>query len=288
MRYHQLAVAGERRLTVTDGSQAYDLTSADTDLRSFGDLARAASVSNSSIDGIATTLATSAETIDTEHVERTATVPVDASEVWAAGVTYQISEEAREAESSMPDMYLDVYDAERPEIFFKATPSRTVGPNGSIGVRGDSEWDVPEPELGIVLRRGETVGYTIGNDVSSRSIEGQNPLYLPQAKVYDRCCSLGPCVVSADDVDPHDLGMSMRIHRDDEVVYEGKTNTGTMVRSCEELVSYFTRHNAVPELAVLLTGTSLVPEESFDLTVGDVVEIEIEGIGTLTNPVVEV
>ncbi|WP_152040147.1 fumarylacetoacetate hydrolase family protein [Salinigranum salinum] len=288
MRYHQLAVAGERRLTATDGSRAYDLTSVDTDLRSFGDLARAASLTGAAIDEIAARLVETAETIDPEHVERTATVPVDASEVWAAGVTYKISEEAREAESSMPDMYLDVYDAERPEIFFKATPSRTVGPNESIGVRGDSEWDVPEPELGIVLRRGEIVGYTIGNDVSSRSIEGQNPLYLPQAKVYDRCCSLGPCVVPADDVDPHDLEMSMRIHRDDEIVYEGKTNTGTMVRSCEELVSYFTRHNAVPELAVLLTGTSLVPEESFDLTVGDVVEIEIEGIGTLTNPVVEV
>jgi 2-dehydro-3-deoxy-D-arabinonate dehydratase len=281
-------VAGERRLTATDGSRAYDLTSADADLRSFGDLARAASLTGAAIDEIAARLAETAETIDPEHVERTATVPVDASEVWAAGVTYKISEEAREAESSMPDMYLDVYDAERPEIFFKATPSRTVGPNESIGVRGDSEWDVPEPELGIVLRRGEIVGYTIGNDVSSRSIEGQNPLYLPQAKVYDRCCSLGPCVVPADDVDPHDLEMSMRIHRDDGIVYEGKTNTGTMVRSCEELVSYFSRHNAVPELAVLLTGTSLVPEESFDLTVGDVVEIEIEGIGTLTNPVVEV
>jgi 2-dehydro-3-deoxy-D-arabinonate dehydratase len=288
MRYHQLAVAGERRLTATDGSRAYDLTSADTDLRSFGDLARAASLTGAAIDEIAARLAETAETIDPEHVERTATVPVDASEVWAAGVTYKISEEAREAESSMPDMYLDVYDAERPEIFFKATPSRTVGPNESIGVRGDSEWDVPEPELGIVLRRGEIVGYTIGNDVSSRSIEGQNPLYLPQAKVYDRCCSLGPCVVSADDVDPHDLEMSMRIHRGDETVYDDRTNTGTMVRSCEELVSYFTRHNAVPELAVLLTGTSLVPEESFDLTEGDVVEIEIEAIGTLTNPVVEV
>lgn len=289
MRYHQLAGAGERRLTATDDSTTYDLTSADPDLRSFGALAHAASLSDASIDRLASRLASDAETVAQSEVEQTAGVPVDASEVWAAGVTYQISEEAREAESSMPDIYLNVYDAERPEIFFKATPSRTVGPNEAIGIRSDSEWDVPEPELGVVLRRGETVGYTIGNDVSSRSIEGENPLYLPQAKVYDRCCALGPCVVSAEDVaDPHDLEMSMRIHRDGETIYDDRTNTGMMARSCEELVSYLTRHNAVPELAVLLTGTSLVPEEPFDLSVDDTVEIEIDGIGTLTNPVTEV
>ncbi|ELZ63363.1 2-keto-3-deoxyxylonate dehydratase, partial [Haloferax prahovense DSM 18310] len=126
----------------------------------------------------------------------------------------------------MPDMYYDVYDADRPEIFFKATPSRTVEPGDAIGVRDDSQWDVPEPELGIVLRRGEIVGYTVGNDVSSRSIEGENPLYLPQAKVYDRCCSLGPCVVTPDDIDdPHELEMSMTIERDGEVVYDDATNT---------------------------------------------------------------
>jgi 2-dehydro-3-deoxy-D-arabinonate dehydratase len=276
-------------LTVTDDSTTYDLTSVDPDLRSFGELAHAASLSGASIDRLASALAADAETVEQSEVERTATVPVDASEVWAAGVTYQISEEAREAESSMPDIYLNVYDAERPEIFFKATPSRTVGPNEAIGIRSDSEWDVPEPELGVVLRRGETVGYTIGNDVSSRSIEGENPLYLPQAKVYDRCCALGPCVVTAEDVaDPHDLEMSMRIRRDGETIYDDRTNTGMMARSCEELVSYLTRHNAVPELAVLLTGTSLVPDEPFDLSVDDTVEIDIEGIGTLTNPVTEV
>jgi 2-dehydro-3-deoxy-D-arabinonate dehydratase len=289
MRYIQLEAAGERRLTVSDGATTYDLTSADENLRSFGDLARAASLTRSTVDDLADVLIEDADTVTPTEVERTMTVPVDAAEVWAAGVTYQISEQAREEESSMPDIYLDVYDADRPEIFFKATPSRTVGPGEAVGIRGDSEWDAPEPELGVVLRHGEPVGYTIGNDVSSRSIEGKNPLYLPQAKVYDRCCALGPCVVSPEDIgDPHDLDIEMSIYRDGEEVYTGATNTGEMVRSCEELVSYFTRHNAVPELAVVLTGTSLVPDAPFDLQVDDRVEIGVEGIGTLENPVTRV
>jgi 2-dehydro-3-deoxy-D-arabinonate dehydratase len=186
-----------------------------------------------------------------------------------------------------PDIYVDVYDAERPEIFFKATAERTVGPGEAIGVRGDSDWNVPEPELGVVLYRGDTVGYTVGNDVSSRAIEGANPLYLPQAKVYDRCCALGPCVAT-DVSDPHDLELSMTITRDGETVYEGATSTAEMVRTCEELVSYLTRHNTLPEVTVLLTGTSLVPEDEFTLQPGDGVTIDIEDIGTLSNPVVEV
>ncbi|POG54021.1 fumarylacetoacetate hydrolase family protein [Haloferax marisrubri] len=289
MHYHQLAVSGERRLTVSRGSTTYDLTSADADLRTFGDLARVASIARTSIDRLASELTEDADVVDEGFVDQHATVPVDAEEVWAAGVTYQISEQAREEESSMPDMYLDVYDADRPEIFFKATPSRTVEPGDAIGVREDSEWDVPEPELGIVLRRGEIVGYTVGNDVSSRSIEGENPLYLPQAKVYDRCCSIGPCVVTPEDVDdPHELEMSMTIERDGEIIYDDATNTSEMVRSCDELVSYFTRHNTVPELAVILTGTSLVPEQPFDLQAGDRVDITVEGIGTLSNSVTTV
>ncbi|GGC65322.1 MULTISPECIES: fumarylacetoacetate hydrolase family protein [Haloferax] len=289
MHYHQLEVSGERRLTVRHDSTTYDLTSADADLRTFGDLARVASIARTSVDRLASELTEDADVVDDALVDQHATVPVDAEEVWAAGVTYQISEQAREEESSMPDMYFDVYDADRPEIFFKATPSRTVEPGDAIGVRDDSEWDVPEPELGIVLRRGEIVGYTVGNDVSSRSIEGENPLYLPQAKVYDRCCSIGPCVVTPEDVDdPHELEMSMTIERDGEVVYDDATNTSEMVRSCDELVSYFTRHNTVPELAVILTGTSLVPDHPFDLQEGDRVDITIEGIGTLSNSVTTV
>lgn len=289
MRYHQLKISEESHLVVTRDSQPYDLTRVDPDLQSFGDIALTASRSGSSIDRVAGQLTDEADPIDHSIVGEQLTVPVDASEVWAAGVTYAISEEARKEESSMPDIYLDVYDAERPELFFKSTPSRTVGPGNAVGIREDSEWDVPEPELGIVLQRDEIIGFTIGNDVSSRSIEGENPLYLPQAKVYDRSCSLGPCVVTRDHIeDPHDLEMEMTIERDGAIVYDDATNTSEMVRTCEELVSYFTRHNTVPELSVLLTGTSLVPQQPFDLQEGDRVNITIEDIGTLSNSVIQV
>ncbi|MFB6308904.1 MAG: fumarylacetoacetate hydrolase family protein [Haloarculaceae archaeon] len=289
MRYHQLTVRGERRLAVADGSETYDLTSAASKLRTFGDLVRAADIADQSPDEIATRHIDDAATLDEAEIAQQQTVPVDADEVWAAGVTYRISEEAREEESEEPEIYLNVYDADRPEIFFKATPSRTVGPGDEVGIREDSEWDVPEPELGVVLYEGEIVGYTIGNDMSSRSIEGQNPLYLPQAKVYDRCCSLGPCIATGETVgNPHELTMSMSITRDGKELYNDETSTGEMVRSCEELVSYYNRHNAVPELAVLLTGTSLVPEDDFTLQEGDSITIDIENIGTLTNDVTPV
>ena len=286
MRYYRLTDGADSNLIAVDGDVAYDLTPVKPRLKGFADLAAAANVAGTGVDALADDLAADAPIVD--HPGNAA-LPVVPEEVWAAGVTYEISEEAREAESGMPEMYLDVYGAERPEIFFKATPSRTVGPGKAIGVRGDSDWDVPEPELGIVLYDGEIVGYTIGNDVSSRSIEGENPLYLPQAKVYDRCCSLGPCVASAESVgDPHDLTMSMSIVRDGETMYEDTTSTAEMVRSCEELVDYWTAHNAVPETGVLLTGTSLVPEEGFTLQPDDEVAISIDGIGDLTNPVIEV
>lgn len=286
MQYYRVEAGSGSRLVAADESATHDLGSANDSLASFRELARAASVSGASMDEIAERLADEADEIDVTEADRIR--PVVPDEVWAAGVTYQISEAAREDESGMPDMYLDVYEGERPEIFFKATPNRVVGPNDAVGIRGDSDWNVPEPELGLVLYRGDIVGYTVGNDMSSRSIEGKNPLYLPQAKVYDRSCAVGPCVVSADDVDdPHDLTMSMTITRDDDVVYDDSTSTGEMVRTCEELVSYYTRYNAVPELSVLLTGTSLVPDESFTLAEGDRLTMEIEGIGTLENTVVE-
>ncbi|GAA0669044.1 fumarylacetoacetate hydrolase family protein [Natronoarchaeum mannanilyticum] len=287
MRYYRLDDGTDDRLIADDGDAAYDLTAVKPHVSGFGDLAAAADVAESGVDELAANLTADAPTIDFEPED--AALPIVPEEVWAAGVTYEISEEAREAESGMPEMYLDVYGAERPEIFFKATPSRTVGPGEAIGVRGDSSWNVPEPELGVVLYDGDIVGYTIGNDVSSRSIEGENPLYLPQAKVYDRCCSLGPCVVSAEEVgDPHDLTMSMTIARDGETLYEDETSTAKMARTCETLVDYWTAHNAVPELGVLLTGTSLVPEEGFTLSPEDEVSISIESIGRLENTVIEV
>ncbi len=287
MRYYQPAGPAPR-LVAANGQGAYDLTGTTAGVETFFDLARAARVAREPIDDLAERHLGDAATVDDPAAEGLSR-PIVPEEVWAAGVTYEISEAAREAESGMPEIYLDVYESERPEVFFKATPSRIVGPGEAVGVRSDSEWNVPEPELGIVLFGGEIVGYTIGNDVSSRSIEGRNPLYLPQAKVYDRCCSLGPAVVSHTAIDdPHDLEMSMAITRDGEVEYEESTNTGEMVRTCEELVACYTNHQAVPETAVLLTGTSLVPPESFSLTDGDHVEIEIEGIGTLENGVVAV
>lgn len=284
MRYYQVGDS----LVASDETGAVDLTSVRPELARFHDLARVAAGAGLTIDDVAATHREQAADVSRETLE-TAGVPCRPPEVWAAGVTYLISEQAREGESDTPEMYLDVYDAERPEIFFKATPSRTVGPGDSIGVRGDSDWDVPEPELGVVLYRGDAIGYTVGNDVSSRDIEGENPLYLPQAKVYDRSCAIGPCVASPATVgDPHDLEMSMRIDRDDETVYEEETSTAEMVRTCEDLAESLSRHNPLPDLTVLLTGTSLVPPDEFTLRPGDVVTIEIEEIGTLRNPVVEV
>ena len=286
MRYYQLRDSGARRLAVDDGTKTWDLTAAKPRLDTFGELARAADLADLTPDELATRHLDSAPELD--EFESSVGVPVDAGEIWAAGVTYSISQEAREEESDTPDMYLKVYDAERPEVFFKATPGRTVGPGDAVGIREDSDWDVPEPELGVVLYDGDIVGYTAGNDMSSRSIEGENPLYLPQAKVYDKCCSIGPCVVTTPEIDdPHDLTLSMTISRDGTTLYDDQTSTGEMVRSCEELVTYYTKHNAIPELSVLLTGTSLVPENDFTLQEGDVVDIEIEEIGSLSN-VVEV
>ncbi|WP_415381943.1 fumarylacetoacetate hydrolase family protein [Halosimplex sp. TS25] len=287
MRYFRVTRGNDQRLVASDGETAYDLTSASGGPATVGELLASADETRQGLDESAQAYLDDAEPIEFDGDD--VVLPVEPPEVWASGVTYQISEEARQEESDKPDVYIDVYESERPEIFFKATPSRTVGPDEAVGIRADSTWDTPEPELGVVLYDGEMVGFTIGNDMSSRSIEGENPLYLPQAKVYDRCCSLGPCVVSRAEVDdPHDLEMTMQIHRDGEVAYEGTTNTGEMVRTCEELTSYLTRHNVVPELTVLLTGTALVPEGDFTLREGDEVEIDIEGIGTLTNPVTTV
>lgn len=293
MRYYRLP--GEERsatdtLVVEDeDSITYNLTSASPDLGSFKALARAANANDESLDAVTRKRLHHADRIELDTGDKELLQPVIADEVWAAGVTYRISEEARKAESGKPDVYIDVYDNERPEIFLKATPSRTVGPSEDIGVRGDSEWNVPEPELGVVLHRGNIVGYTIGNDVSSRDIEGENPLYLPQAKIYDRCCSIGPCIATDETVEnPHDLGMSLIIERDEETIYEGSTSTSEMATTCEKLVSYLNRHNTLPETVVLLTGTALVPPDSYTLTDGDTVIIDLENIGRLMNTTITV
>jgi 2-dehydro-3-deoxy-D-arabinonate dehydratase len=190
-------------------------------------------------------------------------------------------------ESSQRDVYDRVYDAARPEIFFKATPSRVVGPGAAIAIRSDSTWDVPEPELGLVLNSDlELVGYTIGNDMSSRSIEGDNPLYLPQAKMYAACCALGPAIVPAWEVaHPLDLTIALEIARDGAPVFTGETSTARLHRSLADLIHHLGRDNLFPAGAVLLTGTGIVPPDDFTLTPGDLVRITIDGLGTLENTV---
>jgi 2-dehydro-3-deoxy-D-arabinonate dehydratase len=214
-------------------------------------------------------------------------MPVEPPEVWCAGVTYGRSRDARLGESAVKDVYTLVYDAERPELFLKdAACRRTVGPGRAIGVRADSSWDVPEPEIGLVLGEGGTIaGYTIGNDVSSRAIEGENPLYLPQAKLFAGACAIGPAVLEADGAST-EFDISLRIFGPEgDELFSGETSTARMKRSFEELVSWLRRDNPVPAGSVLLTGTGLVPPDDFTLEPGQRVEIHVPGIGTLVNPV---
>lgn len=215
--------------------------------------------------------------------------PLDTQEVWACGVTYEMSREARMRESNEPTIYGKVYDAPRPEIFFKATPHRVVGPGEAVAIRADSQWDVPEAELTLVVTPSlEIVGYTVGNDMSSRDIEGQNPLYLPQAKVYDRCCALGPWVrLATEDFDPLAIPVTCTIYRDGKPGFTGETSTARIHRTLTELVSYVGRCNSFPNGVFVMTGTGIVPPDTFTLADGDVVEITFEGLGTLTNPVIE-
>lgn len=214
--------------------------------------------------------------------------PVDEQEVWACGVTYERSREGREEESASAALYTAVYEADRPEIFFKAVPWRVVGDGDAIGIRRDSTWDVPEAELGLVVSQaGEIVGYVAGNDMSSRSIEGANPLYLPQAKVYDRSCALGPGIVPAWEVEPP-FDITLRVTRDGRDAYAGRTSTTALRRRLDDLVGWAVRATTFPHGLVLLTGTGLVPERDFTLCAGDVVTIDVAGVGTLCNPVVEV
>jgi 2-dehydro-3-deoxy-D-arabinonate dehydratase len=217
----------------------------------------------------------------------TVVAPVGGQEVWAAGVTYATSRSARNEESGGHDFYDRVYDAQRPELFFKAAPGRVRGPGQPIGVRADSGWDVPEPELAVVASAaGEIVGYTIGNDVSSRSIEGENPLYLPQAKIYRGSCALGPALVPvAEAPAAEEMEISLTIARDGESVFTDSTQVALLRRSPQELVDWLFRAQDFPLGAVLLTGTSIVPAVEFTLRAGDEVRIAITGLGELVNTV---
>jgi 2-dehydro-3-deoxy-D-arabinonate dehydratase len=213
-------------------------------------------------------------------------VPIDAPETWAAGVTYERSRAARMHESQVVDVYELVYEAERPELFLKdAAGRRTVGPGEAIAARSDASWTVPEPELAVVVGARGPLGVTIGNDVSSRDIEGANPLYLPQAKIYDRACALGPAVLVPESFDA-DFQIECRIlDADGGVLFAEDTSTESMRRSIDELIAYLRRDNPVPAGSVLLTGTGLVPPDDVTLTPGYTVEIRIPEIGLLRNPV---
>ena len=211
--------------------------------------------------------------------------PVEGQEVWAAGVTYARSRDARAEETRDRSPYDLVYDAERPELFEKSAGWRVRGPNDAIGIRRDSDWNVPEPELALVLDATlRVVGFTVGDDVSSRSIEGDNTLYLPQAKVYEGSCALGPAIVPVGDASPP-FAIGLRITRGDEVVYDDATSTERMVRSFEELAAWLGYALTFPVGAILLTGTGLVPPSGFTLLEGDRVRIDIEGVGVLENVV---
>jgi 2-dehydro-3-deoxy-D-arabinonate dehydratase len=215
--------------------------------------------------------------------------PIVSQEVWAAGVTYHRSRTARIEESQDAgggDFYDRVYTAERPELFFKATAHRVAGHRGAVRIRHDSHWNVPEPELALVVTRGgKIVGYTVGNDMSSRDIEGANPLYLPQAKVYDRSCALGPCVLVADEMLPAATDIKLRITRAGETVFAGETTLARLKRTPESLVDFLFRDNSFPQGCFLLTGTGIVPPDDFTLRPGDEISITIEPIGTLVNVV---
>ena len=214
--------------------------------------------------------------------------PVDGrTTVWAAGVTYTISRDARVEESEVEDVYMKVYDAERPELFFKAAAQDVMTDGDPVGRRDDSTNDTPEPELGLVVNpAGEIVAYTAVNDMSSRSIEGENPLYLPQAKMFAGSCVVAPTLRLAGEVlDPLDLSISMQIQRGDETVFDGEANTGRLHRSPQELVDYLFRSMTFPDGVVLSTGTCLVPDLSAPVVDGDVVSISVDGVGAMTNVV---
>ncbi len=214
--------------------------------------------------------------------------PVDRQEVWAAGVTYKRSKVARESESAGAARFYDlVYTAARPELFFKAPGPRVAGPGGVVHVRRDSRWSIPEPEFTLVLSPAlKIVGYTIGNDMSSRDIEGENPLYLPQAKFYDNSCAVGPAITLAGDLPPREqVTIRLSIARGGATVFEGSTTLAAMARSFEDLVSWLGRENTFPDGALLLTGTGVVPPDEFTLASSDRIAIDVTGIGRLENVV---
>lgn len=215
--------------------------------------------------------------------------PVGNQELWACGVTYLRSKVGRQEESKSAggaDFYARVYEAERPEVFFKATAHRIVGPGSKVRIRKDSSWDVPEPELTLVVTSsGKIIGYTIGNDMSSRSIEGENPLYLPQAKTYDACAAIGPCIYITEEPLDKNTMISLEINRNNSTAFSDRIAISQMKRSPQELVGYVYRECSFPHGCLIMTGTGIVPGSDFTLRPGDEIKITIDNIGTLVNMV---
>jgi 2-dehydro-3-deoxy-D-arabinonate dehydratase len=270
------------RLGLIDGERVVDLAAAGGP----ASLAEALQMPAAELEAKMQSGRSASGTVDRASI--TLYAPIDDQEIWAAGVTYLRSRDARMEESTEKSVYDRVYDAERPEIFFKAMRNRVSGPDVSVAIRSDSSWDVPEPELTLVINRdGETVGYTIGNDVSSRTIEGENPLYLPQAKVYSKCAGLGPVIALASELpDVSNLSITLTIRRNRDVFFSGESSTSQIHRTFDQLVEYLRRNNEFPAGVFLMTGTGIVPPSEFTLEDGDEVEITIDGIGTLHNPVI--
>jgi 2-dehydro-3-deoxy-D-arabinonate dehydratase len=223
----------------------------------------------------------------TDFDPATALAPIVSQEVWAAGVTYYRSRNARIEESRDAgggDFYERVYTAERPELFFKASGQRVVGPRGAVRIRSDARWSVPEPELTILINPdGNIIGWTIGNDMSSRDIEAENPLYLPQAKVYDGSCALGPCILLSENEPSKATRIKIEILRKEQAVFSGNTTLAELKRELQELIKFLFRDMSFPHGVFLMTGTGIVPEDEFTLAHGDVIHISIEGIGILEN-----
>ena len=215
--------------------------------------------------------------------------PIGSQEIWAAGVTYLRSKTARMEESKSVgggSFYDRVYEADRPELFFKSTPHRTVGPGAEVRIRGDSRWNVPEPELTLAINRGGKIfGYTLGNDMSSRDIEGENPLYLPQAKVYDGSAALGPCIVVSSELPPPSARIQIEIRRDSAAVFWGETTLSQIKRSLPSLAEWLFRDQTFPSGCFLMTGTGIVPPDSFTLRTRDEIRITLDPVGTLINTV---
>jgi 2-dehydro-3-deoxy-D-arabinonate dehydratase len=279
---YQIGVDGKPLFGLIDGDDVIDVAAAGGP----ASLGAALQLAKSDLD--VALGAVKASDLRTPLADVTLNAPIDWQEVWCAGVTYMRSRDARMEESQSKSVYDKVYEADRPELFFKGMRFRVAGPGQEIAVRGDSTWDVPEPECALVINSaGEIVGYTVGNDVSSRSIEGENPLYLPQAKVYDKAAALGPVIALANEIDdPNNLGIELIIRRNGEIGFQGSTNTNQLHRTFDDLVEYLYRDNTHFHGAILMTGTGIVPPSEFTLEAGDEVSIIIDGIGTLTNPVI--